>query len=1125
MAMPSDRIAASIGRLRWLAPAWLAVAAAIPIQHPLALVPLLLAQPLFLLGAAIVAGFVPAGEFRALLARRGATQLLLFVAYAALVALLIGTPLAALARTRAGLDALLLSLGVLAAIVSLWRVWPAFGLALLWHGAYPDADSGSRSVRALSRCLAYALQLTRAPELFLGVGLAAAIALLLIGAGAVLLAGFGMAFPAELRLLALAGYGLLLCPLAHLLLIQRAAALLEPALDDFAAPDQQMPARTAESTPAPVVLDARTRDAALLKAALAGRTEDALALLARRDGAEVLPHPDDRDQRSLTLIAAGASDTRLLRALIERGADINRSIAGLTPLLAATRDSYHGRPETVMMLVSNGAERDAVDADGNTPLHHAALSRDATVAAILLDAGAALDRVNRSGLTPLGVAAMAGNEALLRCLLERGARPEDARALPVLIAACEGPEDAPALVQLLLRRRADVHATDALARTALHAAALNGHAEMAGALLEAGAQIDARDRNGVTALMDAARAGADRVLQRLLFAHPDPNLVDALGRNALMIACQSRNAGEATVRLLRDLGADPSLRAKDGRNAIDHAVAQGRWPLVALLDPDYVLPSAVREMVDDAGASLATADRVALLARALEHGRMAVAQELIALAPALSQDELLRCWLQLVGQQRRAAFDSLLDAGLVLEHEQPLLHRCAALLPPPQAALAALLDRGANCGGGRLLLDLMRGPRAGAEALALIVLERGADFSRVDDDGTPPLLRALELGWVDCATALILRGADPNGSGSGGRTALHLTTALPEPQAVPLARSLLLAGADPERPAADGRTAGGSALAAGRAELARLLCWHGSFRHPGRALQPADLPAAARCGDLEAVRRLLDLGFAIDARDAQGSTALLRACGGGQRALAAELLARGADPTLVAESGMSCLTAAAGAGRESLVALLLAHGVAIDAPIAGGATALMVAAARGQLAVLRTLLAHSADAERADAQGNTALHAAAQFAFETATPEVAREQLRALLDAGAALDARNSAGQTPLLIVLGALARPTSGAPRRGLAPLVQLLLSRGAEVEVQDQRGVSVLHAAAMHGALDVLDTLRRAGADSRLKDRLGRSAHEVAVMLGYVDVAGELKRLARDPPGARASDLDRNA
>jgi hypothetical protein len=63
------------------------------------------------------------------------------------------------------------------------------------------------------------------------------------------------------------------------------------------------------------------------------------------------------------------------------------------------------------------------------------------------------------------------------------------------------------------------------------------------------------------------------------------------------------------------------------------------------------------------------------------------------------------------------------------------------------------------------------------------------------------------------------------------------------------------------------------------------------------------------------------------------------------------------------------------------------------------------------------------------------------------------------------------------------------------------------------------------MHGALDVLDTLRRAGADSRLKDRLGRSAHEVAVMLGYVDVAGALKRLARDPPGARASDLDRNA
>ena len=41
----------------------------------------------------------------------------------------------------------------------------------------------------------------------------------------------------------------------------------------------------------------------------------------------------------------------------------------LTALLAATRDSWHGRPEAVMTLLANGADPRVPDADGNTPLH------------------------------------------------------------------------------------------------------------------------------------------------------------------------------------------------------------------------------------------------------------------------------------------------------------------------------------------------------------------------------------------------------------------------------------------------------------------------------------------------------------------------------------------------------------------------------------------------------------------------------------------------------------------------------------------------------------------------------------------------------------------------------------
>src|SRR5690606_39717227 len=113
----------------------------------------------------------------------------------------------------------------------------------------------------------------------------------------------------------------------------------------------------------------------------------------------------------------------------------NAAHGGLNPLLAATRDSWHGRPEAVMTLLANGADPRAADRDGTTPLHHAARSSDPGVAALLLDASAALDTRNADGLTPLGVACAAGNWRLARFLLERGAKPGAETGTPALVAA------------------------------------------------------------------------------------------------------------------------------------------------------------------------------------------------------------------------------------------------------------------------------------------------------------------------------------------------------------------------------------------------------------------------------------------------------------------------------------------------------------------------------------------------------------------------------------------------------------------------------------------------------------------------------------------------------------------
>src|SRR3546814_15962995 len=84
-------------------------------------------------------------------------------------------------------------------------------------------------------------------------------------------------------------------------------------------------------------------------------------------------------------------------------------LAGLSALLAATRDSWQGRPDAVSMLLANGADPSVVDGEGNTPLHHAARSSDPGVVAALLDAGATLDVLNHEGLSPLAMACAVAN--------------------------------------------------------------------------------------------------------------------------------------------------------------------------------------------------------------------------------------------------------------------------------------------------------------------------------------------------------------------------------------------------------------------------------------------------------------------------------------------------------------------------------------------------------------------------------------------------------------------------------------------------------------------------------------------------------------------------------------------
>ncbi len=1079
---------------------------------------LLIADSACLLIAGRAAGMRRSDGWRGEL-RGVAAYLAMLTAYTMLGAALVGYPLHWLHNDASLGVVLTISAASVLVLLVLWRVWPAFGLTAM------DARHRHMSIGRTQRpqgYLAAAWQLTANNEVFFGHGLLVSLALFVLAQGALALSGWGAPIAPDVRPAMLAAYAALVLPLTWVVVQRAAIALLidgrrlradhAPIVDASVLP--AMDVKTPLPEIAPADFGTGDLDAMLLRCVRAGQTQLALAALAHGANPNCVPPADDRDQRSALVLAALNPDIRLLRGFIARGADLQRVHAGLPALIAATRDSSEGRADAVMTLLTNGADANCADADGNTPLHFAALSTKPIVAALLCDAGAYLDSVNREGQTPLARASEAANWELVRFLLERGAKPEVGQAQPALIAAAMIDEDDPQGVKLLLKRKVRVDARDALQRTALMTAALHGHAEIARTLIEAGAHLDVADVHGTTALMEAARADAPGVLDILIPLRPPPDAIDHAGRSALTIAAQSLRSGEETVRRLLAFGISRQLAAKDGRRAVDFAAAAGRWNIVALIDPDYPRPSNLQ----GASAAPTAMDSPEHLLDALRFGHWQIVERFSGGVRQWQPATLAQLFAELIAHADAAPRRWLLDHGLDANaslHGMPLLQHALAQLPAALAAAHDLVDAGAQAAGGDGLTQICAAaaaaeqPQADLEAFALRILELGAEKFRADRDGRTPLAQALANGWLRLCETLLAQGADPQARDRRGRTPLFAALSAAEPAREESIKLLLRAGADPEVRAANNETPLGLALARGHANLQRWLNWPG-WKLPHRPLRATDAIAAASAGDAEAVGKLLELGLPVDAVDGFGASPLLHAAGRGYADVATLLLDRGANPAHAASDGATALSAAVAARQKPIVDLLLARGAGIDQPLAGGGTALMAAAGRGDIEMAGALLTHRARADAADAHGMCALHAAAQFAFAGGDAQRARRVVEMLLDAGALVDARNADGQTALLVLLGAHAPPRSGADQKALLGLLEVLRERGARIDVQDERGVGPLHACAMHGLLLPARALLAAGADRSCRDLLERTPREVAHRLGFVDVAAEI---AGDP------------
>jgi ankyrin repeat protein len=215
--------------------------------------------------------------------------------------------------------------------------------------------------------------------------------------------------------------------------------------------------------------------------------------------------------------------------------------------------------------------------------------------------------------------------------------------------------------------------------------------------------------------------------------------------------------------------------------------------------------------------------------------------------------------------------------------------------------------------------------------------------------------------------------------------------------------------------------------------------------------------------DVAEVRRLIEAGADVSLANHYGATPLGLAAEVANTQILKLLLDAGANVDSPNADGMTALMAVARTGNVEAAKLLIDRGATVDAREGfGGQSALMWAAARRHPPMIDLLAAHGADINARSAHRDYQRHITAEGRPKS-------------LDSG---------GFTPLLY-----------AARENCMACVDVLLDRGADIDLADPDGVSPLHLAVMNANWDLARKLIDAGADVNQWDIFGAAPLFTAV------------------------------
>lgn len=452
-----------------------------------------------------------------------------------------------------------------------------------------------------------------------------------------------------------------------------------------------------------------------------------------------------------------------------------RNWHGAQPLHCAAEA---GQERVMRYLIGQGAGKNALDSEKQTPLHIAAAAGHLGAVKLLRSVKAAVTS-DMEGFTPLMRAVAGGHPKCLSELLKDALQVDKRNAkeqTPLHLAAAEGRQE---VMQLLLDAGAELNVEDSTKSTPLLLAVRADRVECARMLLERGAKWSMPDDFGFTPLALSALNGSIPLVQALLDAGAEINVCNVEGRTPLHLAVEGNHL--EIVELLVARGADCLSGTRRGRTPLHMAAAHGNLAMMTYL---------------------------------LQHGAEPSVKDLNGLRPL---HDAAAC-------ANGEALDCLLEAGALVNDKDnnglTALHTAAER--GNANAVKILLDKRADIGSsdnaGRKPLHMAA--RYGDAECLQTLLAAEAEADSVDNTGRSPLHIAAAYGNARAVEILLEARADVNLPDSRGCTALH-DAAWAGNAAIP--KLLLQAGADATLKDSCGRTPLYIAAIAGNLEAIRCL--------------------------------------------------------------------------------------------------------------------------------------------------------------------------------------------------------------------------------------------------------------------------------------------------------------